>query len=278
MAVPPGTVILDNPPIRVRQCRHGAMLYHLNDAYVGRSLDVYGEYSELEAQLFCHILRPGMTAIDVGANIGAFTVPMARAVFPGGAVVAIEPQRALHQMLCANAALNGLRNVRALQAGAGRAQGRAVAPRIDLMVPRNFGAFALTESGVGEVVDIVSIDALGLTDCHFMKIDVEGTEAAVVHGAAETIARCRPILYVENAYADKSPALIEQLLALNLRLYRHVPPLFNHDNFFAHHQDIFNRVASYNMLCVPRESANQPTGEHEIHGPADCPLDLVGTK
>lgn len=278
MAVPLGTVILDNPPIRVRQCRHGAMLYHLNDAYVGRSLDVYGEYSELEARLFSHILRPGMTALDVGANIGAFTVPMARAVFPGGEVIAIEPQRLLHQMLCANAALNGLRNVRALRAGAGRAPGRAVAPLIDVAVPRNFGAFALADSGAGEAVDIVAIDALCLTQCHFMKIDVEGMEAAVIDGAAETIARCRPILYVENAYTDKSPALIEQLLALDLRLYRHVPPLFNPDNFFAHPHDIFNRIASYNMLCVPRESANQPAGAHEIHGPADWPLDLVGTR
>ena len=277
MAVPPGTVILDNPPIRVRQCRHGSMLYHLNDAYVGRSLDVYGEYSELEARLFCHILRLGMTALDVGANIGAFTVPMARAVFPGGEVVAIEPQRTLHQMLCANVALNGLRNVRALQAGAGRAQGSAVAPRIDLAVPRNFGAFALTESGSGEAVDIVAIDALRLVDCHFVKIDVEGMEVAVIHGAAETIARCRPVLYVENAYTDKSPAPIEQLLALDLRLYRHVPPLFNPDNFLGHRQDVFNRVASYNMLRVPRESANQPAGAHEIHGPADWPLELVGT-
>lgn len=278
MAVPPASVILDSPPIRVRQCRHGAMLYHLNDDYVGRSLDVYGEYSELEARLFCHVLRPGMTAIDVGANIGAFTVPMARAVFPGGEVIAIEPQRLLHQMLCANAALNGLRNVRALHAGAGQAQGRAVAPLIDLAVPRNFGAFALAESGAGEAIDIVAIDALRPTQCHFMKIDVEGMEAAVIEGAAETIQRCRPILYVENAYADKSPALIERLLALDLRLYRHVPPLFNPDNFFAHPHDIFNRVASYNMLCVPRESANQPAGAHEIHGPADWPLELVGTR
>lgn len=251
------------------------MLYHLNDAYVGRSLDVYGEYSELEAQLFRHVLRSGLVAVDVGANIGAFTVALARAVFPGGSVIAIEPQRILHQMLCANLALNGIRNVRALQAGAGRAFGKAIAPIIDFAMPSNFGGVPLVPSGPGEVVDIVPIDTLGLPACHFVKIDVEGMEVEVIDGAAETIERCRPILYVENAYTDKSPVLIERLRALGFRLYRHVPPLFNRANFLGHDRDIFGDVASYNMLCLPRESPNQPAGAHEIHGPADWPLEIL---
>ena len=76
-----------------KDCRHGKLMYLLNDAYIGRSLDVYGEYSEGEIDLFRQLLRPGDVAIDVGANIGALTVPMARLVQPGGAVVAFEPQR-----------------------------------------------------------------------------------------------------------------------------------------------------------------------------------------
>ena len=278
MAAPPGTIILDNPPLRVRQCRHGAMLYHPNDAYVGRSLDVYGEYSELEAQLFRHVLRPGMVAADIGANIGAFTLPLARAVFPGGSVVAIEPQRILHQMLCANIALNGIRNVRALQIGAGRAADTAVAPLIDFTGAANFGGVALASSGPGESVEVVPLDALGLAACHFVKIDVEGMEAQVIDGAAETIGRHRPILYVENAFAAKSPALIDRLRALGFRLYRHVPPLFNPANFFGHPADVFDGVVSYNMLCVPRESANQPAGAREILGSEDWPLELLGAR
>ena len=55
-------------------------MYLLNDAYIGRSLDVYGEYSEGEIDLFRQLLRPGDVAIDAGANIGALTVGMARLV------------------------------------------------------------------------------------------------------------------------------------------------------------------------------------------------------
>jgi FkbM family methyltransferase len=271
-----GAVLLDNPPLRVKRCRHGLMLYHLNDRYVGRSLDVYGEYSEHEVDLFRRILRPGMIALDIGANIGAFTVPIARAVGPEGRVFAFEPQRPLHLMLCANLSLNGIWNVRALDMGVGRERSVAVAPVIDLGEVNNFGGAPLRADGPGEPVQLAAIDDLGLAACHLIKVDVEGMEREVLSGAAETIARCRPILYVENAYADKSAALIEQIKGCGYRLYRHVPPLFNPGNFFGHDADIFDGIASYNMLCVPRESAGQPTGAKEINGPDDWPLELIG--
>lgn len=77
------------------------MLYNPTDTFIGRSLDLYGEFSEFESMLFTQILKPGMVAIDVGANIGCFTVPMAKRVGPNGLVVAIEPQRVIYQTLCA---------------------------------------------------------------------------------------------------------------------------------------------------------------------------------
>jgi FkbM family methyltransferase len=276
-AIKPGTVIFDNPPLRLKSCRHGLMLFHRNDKYVGRSLDAYGEYSEVEAELFRHILRPGMVALDVGANIGIFSIVLARAVFPGGNVIAIEAQRVLHQVLCANLALNGIRNVRALHAGAGRERATARAPHIDFSGSSNFGGVALTTSGAGEPVEIIPIDDVPIEACHFIKIDVEGMESDVLAGAAATISRHRPILYVENAFSDKSPALIAQLRDLGYRLYRHVPPLFNPANVFGHPRDIFDGIASYNMLCMARESTNQPTGAREITGPADWPLEQLAS-
>jgi FkbM family methyltransferase len=49
-----------------------------------------------------------MTVLEVGANIGVFTVPLARFVHPGGRVIAFEPQRIMYQMLCGNLALNAV--------------------------------------------------------------------------------------------------------------------------------------------------------------------------
>ena len=95
-------------PMRLAACRHGTMLFNAGDIYIGASLAAYGEFSEGEVALFRQLLRPGMTALDVGANIGAFTLPMARLVGATGRVIAWEPQRIVVQTLCANLALNAI--------------------------------------------------------------------------------------------------------------------------------------------------------------------------
>ena len=74
------------------RARHGLFLANPNDVYIGRALLEYGEYCEHEVQLLAPLLSEGMVAVDAGANIGAVTVPLARAVGPGGLVYAFEPQ------------------------------------------------------------------------------------------------------------------------------------------------------------------------------------------
>ncbi len=66
--------LINQRHMRMKQCRHGVMLYNINDMYVGRSLDLYGEFSEGEAAMLGQILRPGMVVCDIGANIGCHTV------------------------------------------------------------------------------------------------------------------------------------------------------------------------------------------------------------
>ena len=77
-------------------------------------------------------------------------------------------------------------------------------------------------------------------------------ELEVLEGAARTIQQFRPRLFLENDRAAQSPALIEHLLALDYRLYWFTPPLYRADNFFGDEQNIFGRLASIDMLCVPR--------------------------
>src|SRR6476620_7891408 len=105
---------------RLKDCRYGRMLYNINDTFVGRLLDRYGEYSEGEIDLFKQIVRPGDVVIEVGANIGAHTVWFARNTWPGGAVIAFEPQRLVFQTLCANLALNDIVNALVYQQACGR--------------------------------------------------------------------------------------------------------------------------------------------------------------
>ncbi len=100
--------LFQNGDIRIRLCRYGSMLYSIKDTYIGRSLEIYGEYCGMEAQLYRQILKPGQTVIDAGANIGCHTVLFGQAVDPKGSVWTFEPQRVIFQMLCANIAANNL--------------------------------------------------------------------------------------------------------------------------------------------------------------------------
>src|SRR5580698_583414 len=63
-------VLLANGNLRIKRTLHGLMTYNINDVYIGRSLDLYGEYSAGEATLFAQLAPAGSVAVDVGANIG----------------------------------------------------------------------------------------------------------------------------------------------------------------------------------------------------------------
>lgn len=270
-----GTVVLTNGSVRVKRTRHGVMAYNINDLFVGRSLDCYGEYSPGETLLFAQIVTPGAVVVDAGANIGALTLPLAQAVGPRGAVVAIEPQRRVYQLLCANLALNEITHVSAICAGAGRARGRAFVPVSDYADSGNFGGIELNDKG-GEPIEIISIDSLGLPGCQFIKIDVEGQEQAVIAGATETIARFRPVLYVENDRRAQSPDLIRQLRALDYALYWHLPPLFSADNFDNNPDNVFGHIVSIDMLCLPAGDGRKIVGMRPVEGPDHWPPELGG--
>jgi hypothetical protein len=78
-------------------------------------------------------------------------------------------------------------------------------------------------------------------------------EGDALTGAQATIARCRPLLYVEADRQDKRAALEAQLDGLGYRLYAHHPPLFSPDNYRRHMENHFEGIVSINLLAVPRE-------------------------
>jgi FkbM family methyltransferase len=248
------SITLPSPHLRLKHCRHGIMLYSARDRYVGGSLDRYGEFSELEAQLFTGLVRPGMLVVEVGSNIGAHTVHLAKLVGENGGVVAFEAQRVIFQMLCANLALNGIENTDAKCMAVGAAPGEIMVPRLDYRGDNNFGGIALGGDD-GDAVEMIAIDNLLLPACHLMKIDVEGMEKQVLEGARQTIGRFRPYLYVEDDRIDKHAELITTLFDLEYRLWWHLPWLYNPGNFAGDPENLFPGIASFNLICLPRESA-----------------------
>lgn len=255
-------------PYRLKRCRQGTMLYNVNDRYIGEALDRYGEYGENELQVLLQLVRPGDTVVEAGANIGCHSVPIAKALQPNGALVAFEPQRLTYQLLCANLALNGLLNVYARNAAAGRAPGQISVPLLDPRSVQNFGGLSLVGSEKGEPVPIETIDGFSLASCRMIKADVQGMEADVLAGAEATIKRCRPILYVENENATTSSVLIRQIQSYGYRIWDHRPPLFNPRNKAGVEENLYLNVVSLNMLCIPQE-VTVKIDLREIRNPED---------
>jgi FkbM family methyltransferase len=163
------------------------------------------------------VLGPGSTFIDVGANFGTYSLALAPVVGPAGKVHAFEPQRIIFNMLAGSVALNALTNVWCHNMAVGDRQDRIEMPQFDYGKELNFGSIEFGpeqretlsqerrhDPERVEYVSLTTIDSFAFPRADLMKIDTEGMEMAVLAGAADTITRCRPVLYVEWITVDRA--------------------------------------------------------------------------
>jgi FkbM family methyltransferase len=229
--------LLEEGHQRLIKARHGYVLYNRNDTVIGRSIEVYGEYFESEVGVFRRFVGAGDVALDIGANIGTHTLALARLTGPQGFVYAFEPQRLVFQTLCANMALNSLTNVHCVNAAVGEEPGTLRLSDPDPGQPNNFGGAQVdTLAGTPQGMPVTRIaldDFLDVDRLKLVKIDVEGMESQVLRGARRTLERFKPLLYVENAFPDKSPELVTVLEESGYRSYWHLARFFAPDNYFG---------------------------------------------
>jgi len=239
--------------VKQYETRDGPMLGFRSDVYIARSLELYGEYCLGERLLLEQLVKPGHRVVEIGANIGSHTVALARSCAPG-TLYAFEPQQRVFQVLCANLALNGVANALAYPQACGEAPGWAVVPPVDYASVQNPGGVSLQADGAAGVrTQVVALDDLELPACDLIKIDVEGFEPAVLRGAARTIARHRPILYVENDRVQSQQTVLDLIHGHGYRMHWHVPKLFDADNFRGNPENVFPGLASLNVLAIPAE-------------------------
>lgn len=245
----------------LKKCRYGLTIYNNIDMWVGRSIEKYGEYSESEVQVFRDIIKQGDVVLDVGANIGCHTMAMSRLVGHGGIVFSYEPERNNFNTLAGNIAINNIRNVHVFQKAVGSVSGFISVPELDLEQTTNMGGLSLTTDysrAPNYVVHLTTIDEQNFLKCNFIKIDVEGMEKLVLEGAKETIAKHKPVIYVEDDRDDLHDSLVGYLKSLNYIVYKHLAPLYNPENYYKNTKNEFlmpnddgtyRTIVSSNLFC-----------------------------
>jgi FkbM family methyltransferase len=182
---------------------------------------------EKEFDFLTRWLRPGMTAIDIGANLGVYSVPMARCVGTNGKVYAFEPasepRALLHKSCEANRAENLVITGAALSNRP--RQGRLLfgtSSELNKLEERPDGAEP------GETVPITSLDHeertrnWGTPD--FVKLDAEGEEERIIDGGREFFTKHSPLVMFEiRQGASINHGLVAAFRGLGYDIYRAIP-------------------------------------------------------
>ncbi|WP_099508695.1 FkbM family methyltransferase [Microvirga ossetica] len=233
--------------------QYGKLNYFRNDDPIGKALEAYGEWAEVEISFLLQFLHPDDVALDIGANIGTHSIAFAQRVGQNGRVHAFEPQGPIFEVLSINAAINNLTNIDARRCGAGAVRSTLVVPATDYMAHANFGAVQLLDdtSAPGETVDILPIDELCLDRVNFIKIDAEGMNHYVIDGAHQTITRCSPIVFSECNSIEEGYLIIERIRRHGYRCIYVSTPAFNSDNIKHQTLNFFGHAEESGLLFLP---------------------------
>lgn len=236
---------------------------------------------ERELSFLLDWLKPGMNAVDIGANVGVYSLAMARCVSPGGSVFAFEPGSENRRNLEVGRSANRIRNL-CISASAVAESDRTGWLRI--MDSGDLNTLVEgTEPQIGaEPVEVKSIDTLEheqhWPSIDFLKVDAEGQERNIILGGRRFLEQQSPLLMFEMRHVD-APALdIRPLLGeMGYSVFRLTGdaalliPLADADpvdpfelNVFAAKQDRAARLADSGLLAWGTEPHRLSADERDL--------------
>lgn len=164
------------------------MALDLRDQGLSRMLFCFDVIEQFKTELIEKALRKGDTFLDIGANLGYYTLIVAKIVGDGGKVFAFEPEPNNFALLKRNAEMNGLKNVVLVQKAVSNKSGKT---KLFLSEERNiFGGHSLYNNSWLNAKDFVTVDTITLdeffkdydSDIEVIKMDIEGAEGLALQG------------------------------------------------------------------------------------------------
>jgi FkbM family methyltransferase len=245
--------------ISLHRTLFGSMFHAAHDECIGQSLEKYGQWALDEISLLFKIINFSRSGdfIDMGANVGTHTIAIGK-LAQDIEIHSFEAQSDVFQILCANALINKLTNVRLHHYLLGDKTKMVRISTNKAAVANNIGAVAFRVSTVDDEVDISEIMTQVAVDDVYpkhrtaacVKADLEGMEYVGLRGAAKTIDRCLPAVYFENNCTSVADSTLQFFASKGYSLYWHVNFPFDADNFKMSRTNIFGTSIEVNVLCL----------------------------
>jgi FkbM family methyltransferase len=186
--------------------------------FIGRHIYLHGDYEDYVSQVFIKLIAPGGNVVDIGANIGYFSLLSAQLVGAHGQVIAFEASPNIYQQLANNLSLNGVTNVKTYNKAVGDRDCdveffEADNSHLGISSIRNLDVVDSKKILVKMVAINDIIDEIPPID--LVKIDVEGAEMMVLSGMELLIERDKPhiIIEVTDAFLKDLGSSQDELLA-----------------------------------------------------------------
>lgn len=248
---------------RVAETRHGILQYMPDADDAARSLEWYGEYLQAHLELLARAIRPGAQILEVGSGIGAHAIPLAKLAGVDGHLFIYEsraiPQRLLRQNLDASHVAHVVTVMRGELGGPGPAKDHE--PCV--------GANGSDAAGGSEDANgRETIDELLLERLDLIKIHQHIPATQILAGAAATLWRTRPVLFIGVPDTCELSAISELAKTFGYRCWQLDTPLHQTCNFYRREVDNFAGKVAIVLLAIPEESDPSivPDGCDEILG------------
>ena len=230
------------------ETRVGILEYFPDDAPIGAAIGWYGEWLQPQLDLLKGMIHPGAVLIEVGSGIGVHAVFLGAAIGESGHLLIYESRPRMRRVLRQNLTANRVTQVTVMRRKLGR---RCLVKSGECDKQSSSDSLTAVAS---EDVATETLDGLKLERLDWLKINDGNVALDILEGAAESLWRLRPSLFISAADISMLDRLANVLREFGYRCWRHETALFNQANFNRREDDLFSGRTALALLAIPEEA------------------------